>query len=32
MACHIDIEGFRSVMPAKAGTQEDSALAASYAA
>jgi len=30
MVCHIDVEGFRSVMPAKAGIQGDSALASGY--
>jgi hypothetical protein len=28
--CHTDIEEFRSVMPAKAGIQEGSALASGY--
>ena len=30
MVCHTDVEGFRSVMPAKAGIQGDSALASGY--
>ena len=30
VVCHTDVEGFKSVMPAKAGIQGDSALASSY--
>ena len=30
MVCHTDVEGFRSVMPAKAGIQGDSARASGY--
>jgi len=30
MVCHTDVEGFRPVMPVKAGIQRDSALASCY--
>jgi hypothetical protein len=30
VVCHTDVEGIRSVMPAKAGIQGDSALASGY--